>query len=157
MTALVGARRDGRRARAAAPPLDARQIGWLGALIVIAMLLIGRFALPRLFAQAARTKSPELFLSASLLVVIGASLATAAVGLSPIVGALVAGLLIAETEYHGEVEAITAPFQGLALGIFLITIGMSIDLAVVRDHFWSILLATAGVLTLKAPGKIKKG
>ena len=70
----------------------------LGALVVLAMLLLGRFVLPRLFAQAARTKSPELFLSVSLLVVIASSLATAAVGLSPIVGALVAGVLIAETE-----------------------------------------------------------
>ena len=85
--------------------------------------------LPRLFAQAARTKSPELFLAVSLLVVIVASLATGAVGLSPIVGALIAGLLIAETEYHSEVEVITAPFKGLALGVFLITVGMGIDLA----------------------------
>ena len=67
--------------------------------------------LPRLFAQAARTKSPELFLAVSLLVVILASLATTAVGLSPIVGALIAGMLIAETEYHSEVEVITAPFR----------------------------------------------
>ena len=79
--------------------------------------------LPRLFAQAARTKSPELFLAISLLVVIVASLATTAAGLSPIVGALLAGLLIAETEYHSEVEVITAPFKGLALGVFLITVG----------------------------------
>jgi CPA2 family monovalent cation:H+ antiporter-2 len=72
-----------------------------GRLVVLALLLFGRFLLPRLFAQAARTKSPELFLAASLLVVISpSSLATGAVGLSPIVGALIAGLLIAETEYH---------------------------------------------------------
>ena len=67
--------------------------------------------------QAARAKNPELFLSASLLVVIAAALATTSVGLSPIVGALIAGLMIAETDYHGEVEAITAPFKGLALGV----------------------------------------
>src|SRR3546814_20563396 len=85
------------------------------------MFVGGRFVLPRLFAQAARTKSPELFLAASLLVVIGASLATAAVGLSPIVGALIAGLLIAETEYNSEVGGIMEPFKGLALGVFLIT------------------------------------
>ena len=89
---------------------------------------LGRLLLPRLFAQAARTKSPELFLAASLLVVIAASLATAAVGLSPIVGAIIAGVLIAETDYHDEVEVITAPFRGLALGVFLITVGMSVDL-----------------------------
>ncbi|HKX80604.1 MAG TPA: cation:proton antiporter [Novosphingobium sp.] len=123
---------------------------WLGALVIGALLIIGRFLLPRLFAQAARTKSPELFLAASLLVVIIASLATAAVGLSPIVGALIAGLLIAETEYHAEVEHITEPFKGLALGIFLITIGMSIDLRVVWENLGPILLATASVLLLKA-------
>jgi len=67
--------------------------------IVIAILLVaGRFVLPRLFAQAARTKSPELFMAAALLVVIVASLATAAAGRSPIVGALIAGIVIAETE-----------------------------------------------------------
>lgn len=121
-----------------------------GLLVIIGLLAFGRFLLPQLFAQAARTKSPEVFLAASLLVVIVAALATAGVGLSPIVGALIAGLLIAETEYHGEVEAITAPFQGLALGIFLITIGMSIDLAAVWRDLGTILLATAGVLAIKA-------
>ena len=123
---------------------------WLGLLVIVGLLAFGRFLLPQLFAQAARTKSPEVFLAASLLVVIVAALATAGAGLSPIVGALIAGLLIAETEYHGEVEAITAPFQGLALGIFLITIGMSIDLGDVLQNLGPILLATAGVLLLKA-------
>ncbi|WP_126176711.1 cation:proton antiporter [Tsuneonella rigui] len=123
---------------------------WQGALVVAALLIAGRIALPRLFGQAARTKSPELFLAASLLVVIGASLATSAVGLSPIVGALIAGLLIAETEYHGEVESIIEPFKGLALGIFLITVGMSVDLARIWAEFGSIALAVVGVLALKA-------
>ena len=123
---------------------------WQGLLVVAAMMLAGRLALPRLFAQAARTKSPELFLAASLLVVIAASLATAAVGLSPIVGALVAGLLIAETEYHAEVEQIIQPFKGLALGVFLITVGMSVDLAMVWANIGTIAAAVVGVLVLKA-------
>ena len=123
---------------------------WTGLLVVIAMMVVGRFALPHLFAQAARTKSPELFLAASLLVVIGASLATSLVGLSPIVGALVAGLLIAETEYHSEVEGIMEPFKGLALGVFLITVGMGIDLFTIWDNLGAIALAVVGVLTLKA-------
>ncbi|MGF7152540.1 cation:proton antiporter domain-containing protein [Novosphingobium gossypii] len=121
-----------------------------GTVVVGGLLIFGRFLLPPLFAQAARTKSPELFLAASLLVVIVASLATAAAGLSPIVGALVAGLLIAETEYHSEVEEMTDPFKGLALGVFLITIGMSIDLAVVWENLWSILVATVAVIVLKS-------
>jgi len=123
---------------------------WKGALVVGVMMVAGRFLLPHLFAQAARTKSPELFLAASLLVVIGASLATALVGLSPIVGALIAGLLIAETEYHTEVEGIMDPFKGLALGVFLITVGMGIDLATIWDNLGTITLAVVGVLVLKA-------
>ena len=123
---------------------------WQGALIIAVMMVAGRFALPRLFAQAARTKSPELFLAAAMLVVIGASLATAAVGLSPIVGALIAGLLIAETEYHSEVESIMEPFKGLALGIFLITVGMSIDLATIWENLGMIATAVIGVLVFKA-------
>ena len=123
---------------------------WQGALVIAVMMVVGRIALPRLFAQAARTKSPELFLAAALLVVIGASLATAAVGLSPIVGALIAGLLIAETEYHGEVETIMEPFKGLALGIFLITVGMSIDLTTIWDNLGTIAIAVVSVLLFKA-------
>lgn len=123
---------------------------WQGALVIAVMMVVGRFALPRLFAQAARTKSPELFLAAAMLVVIGSSLATAAVGLSPIVGALIAGLLIAETEYHGEVESIMEPFKGLALGIFLITVGMSIDLRTIWDNLGMIATAVVGVLVFKA-------
>lgn len=122
----------------------------LGALVVVALLGFGRFLLPRLFAQAARTKSPELFMAASLLVVIVAALATGAVGLSPLMGALLAGLLIAETEYHNEVEAFTAPFKGLALGVFLLTVGMSIDLRVVWASLGTILAATLAVMVLKA-------
>ena len=115
------------------------------------MLVLGRLLLPRLFAQAARTKSPELFLSASLLVVIVASLATTAAGLSPIVGAIIAGVLIAETDYVDEVEVITAPFRGLALGVFLITVGMSLDFrAIVADWPALLVAAIAGVVLVKA-------
>ncbi len=121
-----------------------------GGITVILLFVAGRVILPRLFEQAARTKTPELFMAASLLVVIVASLATAGAGLSPIVGALLAGLLIAETEYHGEVEAMTAPFKGLALGVFLITVGMSLDFAVIAKQWPQLLLAVVGVLSIKA-------
>jgi CPA2 family monovalent cation:H+ antiporter-2 len=121
-----------------------------GGIAAVAMLFAGRLLLPPLFAQAARTKSPELFLAACLLVVIVASLATAAIGFSPILGALLAGIVIAETEYRGEVEVMTAPFRGLGLGIFLITVGMSVDLRLVAANWQSIGLAVLGVLTVKA-------
>ncbi len=121
-----------------------------GTITVGGMLLFGRWLLPPLFAQAARTKSTELFLSASMLVVIVSSLATTAVGLSPIVGALVAGLLIAETKYHGEVEVTMAPFKGLALGIFLISVGMSIDLMIILDRWPVVIGAILGIVLINA-------
>ena len=122
---------------------------WKGALVIAGLLLIGRLILPSLFAQAARTKSPELFLAVSLLAVILASLATGAVGLSPILGALLAGVLIAETEYRSEVEVVTAPFRGLALGIFLITVGMRIDFRQIAEIWPELLAALVGVLLVK--------
>lgn len=120
-----------------------------GAITIAILFVAGRFLLPRMFAQAARTKSPELFLAASLLVVIVASLATSAAGLSPIVGALIAGLLIAETEYHNEVDVITAPFKGLALGVFLLTVGMQLDLKMVLAQWPALLGASLLVVVVK--------
>src|SRR5258708_22362690 len=122
----------------------------IGGVTAIAMLLLGRLLLPYLFAQAARFKSPELLLSACLLVVIVASLVTSAIGFSAVLGALIAGIVIAETEYRGEVEVITAPFRGLGLGIFLITVGMSVDFRVVLAGWQSLLGALAAVLLVKA-------
>lgn len=121
-----------------------------GLAAVAVLMIIGRWLLPHLFAQAARTKSPELFLATSLLVVMLASLATGAVGLGAAMGALIAGLLIAETDYHAEVEVITAPLRGLALGIFLITIGMRLDLGAMVAQWPELIGATAALLVTKS-------
>jgi CPA2 family monovalent cation:H+ antiporter-2 len=137
--------------------LDARSSpdAWVGVLVggllmIGLLLLVGRFLLSRLFAQAARTKSPEIFLAISLLVLMLASLATGYVGLGAVAGALIAGLLIAETDYHAEVEVITAPLRGLALGVFLITVGMRLDLAALFADWPALLGATMAVLVVKA-------
>ena len=121
-----------------------------GIAVIIAILVVGRFVLPTLFAQAARSKKPELFLAISLLVVILSATITASVGLSPIIGALVAGLVIAETEYRSEVEVVVEPFKGLALGVFLITVGMKIDLEALANDWPTLLAALAGVIVVKA-------
>ncbi len=144
---LLGAMGRGAEAQSGAELVRTLVFG--GATVAL-LLVIGRLVLPLLFAQAARTKSPELFLAISLLVVIAAALVTNATGLSPIVGALVAGLLIAETDYHTEVETMIAPFKGLALGIFLITIGMSLDLSLIWEQLWQVVLAVVAVLVIKA-------
>src|SRR3546814_9629493 len=121
-----------------------------GALVSGALAGGAWFLRPRIVAQASRAKDPELFLAASLLVVIVAALATAMVGLSPIVGALLAGLMIAETEYHGEVEAITAPFKGLALGVFLISVGMGLNLATIARNWTALVIAVVGVVAVRS-------
>jgi len=122
---------------------------WQGAIVVAVLAAAGRWLLPPMFAQAARAKSSEIFLAASLLVVIVAAMATALVGLSPIFGALLAGLMIAETDYHAEVEAIIDPFKGLALGVFLISVGMSLNLTKIAAMWPQLILAVAGVLLVK--------
>ena len=122
---------------------------FIGGVTLAAMLVLGRFLLPPLFAQAARTKSPELFLSVTLLVVIASSLLTLSTGLSALLGALVAGLLIAETAYRGEVQAVIRPFRGLALGIFLITVGMSLNLDQLVAEWPLILTALFCVVLIK--------
>ena len=122
---------------------------WQGAIVVAVLAAAGRWLLPPMFAQAARAKSSEIFLAASLLVVIVAAMATALVGLSPIFGALLAGLMIAETDYHAEVEAIIDPFKGLALGVFLISVGMSLNLTKIAAMWPQLILAVVGVLLVK--------
>jgi CPA2 family monovalent cation:H+ antiporter-2 len=114
------------------------------------IVVAGRFLLPPLFLQAARTRRPELFLAAALVVLILSAVVTASVGLSPAVGALVAGLMIAETDYRRQVEAAIAPFQGLLLGVFLIWIGMRLDLAAIAANPLLIIGGVIVVCTLKA-------
>ena len=126
------------------------EIALQGILVVLAILVVGRFLLPALFAQSARSKKPELFMAITLLVVILSAALTASAGLSTIMGALVAGLIIAETEYRNEVEVVIEPFKGLALGVFLITVGMRIDVGSLLDDWLMLLSALAGVILIKA-------
>ena len=118
--------------------------------MVAAIVLGGRLALRPLFRGVARTGSPELFMAACLLVVLGTGLAAAAAGLGMALGALIAGLLLAETEYRRQIEVTVDPFKGLLLGVFLISIGMSLDLARIAQQPLQVLGAAAGLVALKA-------
>ena len=121
-----------------------------GGITVAVIWVAGRIVLPRLFHQAALTKRPELFLAATLVVVMAASLATSVAGIGAIMGALVAGLIIAETEYRAQVEVLIEPFKNLALGIFLITIGMSVTLDMSLTEWALIGAAVVAIIGLKA-------
>jgi CPA2 family monovalent cation:H+ antiporter-2 len=94
---------------------------------VAAILIAGRLVLRPLFRGVARTGSPDLFVAACLLVALSTSLAAAAADLTPALGALVAGLVLAETEFRRQVEVTIEPFKGLLIGVFLIAAGMALD------------------------------
>jgi monovalent cation:H+ antiporter-2, CPA2 family len=129
--------------------------GFLKSLVVAviaigAAIIIGRIVLRPIFRQAARTKSSEIFMAACLLVLIATSLGAAAAGLSMTLGAFLAGLLLAETEYRREVEATIQPFKGLLLGVFLVSVGMSVDIYKILDRPLEIGLCVVGLIALKA-------
>lgn len=121
-----------------------------GLLAIAGIVVAGRLLMRPLFLQAARTRRPELFLAAALVVLVGSAAATGAVGLSPVIGALVAGVMLAETEYRRQVEAAMAPFQGLLLGVFLIWVGMRLDLGAVAARPALVLGLVAAVCAVKA-------
>ncbi len=120
------------------------------ALVAIAAIIaFGRLALRPLFRGVARTGSQEPFIAACLLVVIGAGLATAAAGLSMALGALIGGLLLAGTEYRRQVEVTIDPFKGLFVGVFLISVGMTLDVRTLSAHPLLVLGSSVGVVLLK--------
>ncbi len=98
------------------------------AVAVAAMVAVGRLVLRPLFRAIAVGRHPELFAAVSLLVLLGMSWTTSWLGLSPAVGGFLAGLLLAETEFRHQVAADIAPFRGLLLGLFFMTVGMGLDL-----------------------------
>jgi monovalent cation:H+ antiporter-2, CPA2 family len=98
-------------------------------LVVLGLIIAGRLVLRPLFRSVARTGSPELFVAACLLVILATGLAAAEVDLPMELGSLIAGLLLAETEFRRQIEVTIDPFKGLLLGVFLISVGTSLDLA----------------------------
>jgi CPA2 family monovalent cation:H+ antiporter-2 len=120
------------------------------ALVAIAAILIaGRFLIRPLFSVAAKTGSRELIMAMTLLLVVGGAALTGLAGLSAALGAFLAGVLVSETEYRHQIEVDIAPFKGLLIGLFFITVGMSIDIWMVWAAIGNILLVVAGLLVIK--------
>ena len=122
------------------------------ALIAVAVILvIGRLVIRPLFRFIGSDASRETFLAFVLLVIIGTALATSQVGLSMALGAFLAGLLLAETEYRHEIEVDIEPFKGLLLGLFFASVGMGIDVTLVaQEPFW-LIVAVIGLFLIKCP------
>ena len=118
------------------------------AAIALAVIVVfGRVLLRPLFRLVATTRSRDLFIATALFVIIAAGVIANQAGLSMALGAFVAGLLLAETEYRKAIEATIEPFKGLLLGIFFFTVGMDID---VRELLREPLLLAASVVGLIA-------
>jgi CPA2 family monovalent cation:H+ antiporter-2 len=120
------------------------------ALGAVAVIAVGRLILRPLFRSVARTRLPDLFMATCLLVVLATGLATAAAGLSMALGGLIAGLLLAETEFRRQIEVLVEPFKGLLIGVFLVSIGMNLDLPVVASMPFAVFGAVAALIAVKA-------
>jgi len=121
-----------------------------GVLTVVLIYLIGRRVVRPLFHQITVEKQPDTFTALTLLTTLGVAALTWYAGLSMALGALLAGLIIAETEFRHEVEITIEPFKGLLMGLFFMSVGMGIDLrALLAEPLW-IPLSVVGLLAMKA-------
>jgi monovalent cation:proton antiporter-2 (CPA2) family protein len=117
--------------------------------LLVAAAVVGRPLLNLLFRHVARVNSREMFTAAALVTVLGLALAMQAGGLSMSLGAFVAGVLLADSEFRHELEASIAPFQGLLLGLFFMAVGMSTNLTLLVRFPWQIAGLTAGLVLIK--------
>ncbi len=126
---------------------------WMKVAIAIAatgaVLAAGRWLLRPLFARAAATRAREAFLAITLLTAVGAAAATGAAGLSPALGAFLAGVMLGESEYRHEVEIDIEPIRGLLMGLFFLSVGMGIDFALLAQWPVAIPLAVIGLVAIK--------
>ncbi len=127
---------------------------WIGAAqavgMVLAVIVVGRWLLRPYLRLAASAESDDIFIAATLLVAVGTALLMELVGLSMALGAFLAGVLLAESEYRHELEADINPFKGLLLGLFFIAVGMSVDIGLVIERPLAILGLTLGLVASKA-------
>ena len=116
---------------------------------IIAVIVVGKFVLNRLYPLIASTGLTEAMTASALLTVVAVALAMEAVGLSAALGAFIAGALLADSEYRHELQANVEPFQGLLLGLFFTAIGMSLNLELLQTKPMMILGITVGLLGVK--------
>ncbi|WP_397397056.1 cation:proton antiporter [Phenylobacterium sp.] len=117
---------------------------------VAALVGFGRFFLRPMMRSVAKARSEELFMAACLLVVLGSGLLAAFAGLSMALGAFVAGLLLAETEFRHQVEQVIEPFKGLLLGLFFLAVGIGLDVGLILEQPLQIAGVTFGLMGLNA-------
>ena len=117
---------------------------------MVVIMIAGRLLLRPVFSVVASFQNSELFLATTLLVVLGTAWLTSMAGLSLALGAFIAGLLVAETEFQHQVEADITPYRGLLLGLFFMTVGMSVDYQLLIHKLWLIAGLSLGLMVIKA-------
>lgn len=118
-------------------------------IVLVAIGFVGRFILRPLYRIVSLTRNTEVFMATSLLIILATGTATAAANLSMELGAFLAGIMLAETEYRHQIEADIKPFRSLLLGLFFMTVGMSINPAVLSSQWTFILAMTAIIIIAK--------
>ncbi len=128
-------------------PAAARVLMLIGALALV--FIGGRYLLRPWLRRVAAARSRELFTASALLLVLGVAALMAAVGLSMALGAFLAGVLLADSEFRHELENDIEPFKGLLLGLFFMAVGMGLDLSVLRNAWFSVLGGVVGLIVIK--------
>lgn len=128
--------------------------GWQTGLVTLAaiaaVICAGLYLTGPIFRFVARARLRELFVSTALMMVVGIALLMTMVGLSPALGTFLAGVVMANSEYRHELESDIAPLKGIFLGVFFITVGASIDFALLFDNLTLVLALTLGLILLKS-------
>lgn len=117
---------------------------------IIALLFTGHYLLNPLLSRIVKSQDPEVFIAASVLLVLGVAWIMKSVGLSMALGAFLAGLMLADSQYRHQIEADILPFRGILLGLFFMTVGMDIDFRLLLDKFWLIIGLTIGLMLIKS-------
>ncbi len=131
----------------------AQGVTWSGVLLPVAVLLLvifaGRFVLRQVLRVAARSHVREILTATALLVAFGTAFLLEAAGLSMALGAFIAGVLLADSEFRHQLEADIEPFKGLLLGLFFISVGMSLNLGLLTSDAASVALLVCGIVAIK--------
>jgi monovalent cation:proton antiporter-2 (CPA2) family protein len=132
---------------------EAEHVGWFRTLlvlgVVVGIVVAGRFLMRPVFHWIASTRSLELFIATALTLIVGITLATEYVGLSPALGTFLAGVVLAESEFRHELESNIEPFKGLLLGLFFISVGASIDFAILTGQPGLVVALVATLIVTK--------
>ncbi|MDM5139105.1 cation:proton antiporter [Aeromonas bestiarum] len=129
------------------------EIAWAtlkGLFALFSLLAVGKWLLPLLFHEVARARSDELFVLSALLVALLAASLTQWMGLSMALGAFLAGMMLGESHYRHQLEVDIRPFRDVLMGLFFITIGMTMDWQLVARAWWQVILSVLGLILIKS-------